>query len=303
VRVVPSEMYSELLSNLQADRQSVNQDVVEASSGKSVNNLSDNPLAAGQLVISNAQLADVDDFSYSVSTVQGSLNTADSALNSVVSSLTQAVSVGTEAAGGTLSTSELQALGQQVDQIQQQVIGLANTTYQGNYVFAGTAVNTQPYNSTGSPIGVYAGNSNTNSVEVGEGQTASMGLSGSAIFNSGAPSVPGQPDSTFQYLSQLSSDIKSNNQSGIATDITNVQSALNNVIAQRSSYGDTLQQLNSDSTNLSQEKLTLQQYQTTLIGADEAQVATNLSQSETTLQAAIAAAGQVSQESLINYLK
>jgi flagellar hook-associated protein 3 FlgL len=303
VRVVPSEMYSELLSNLQADRQSVNQDVVEASSGKSVNNLSDNPLAAGQLVISNAQLADVDEFSYSVSTVQGSLNTADSALNSVVSSLTQAVSVGTEAAGGTLSTSELQALGQQVDQIQQQVIGLANTTYQGNYVFAGTAVNTQPYNSTGSPIGVYAGNSNTNSVEVGEGQTASMGLSGSAIFNSGAPSVPGQPDSTFQYLSQLSSDIKSNNQSGIATDITNVQSALNNVIAQRSSYGDTLQQLNSDSTNLSQEKLTLQQYQTTLIGADEAQVATNLSQSETTLQAAIAAAGQVSQESLINYLK
>jgi len=297
VRVVPSEMYSELLSNLQIDRQSVNQDVEEASSGKSVNNLSDNPLAAGQLVISNAQIADVDQFSYSVSTVQGSLNTADSALNSVVSSLTQAVSVGTEAAGGTLSTSELQALGQQVDQIQQQVIGLANTTYQGNYVFAGTAVQNAAYSATG----VYAGNTSVNSVDVGEGQTASLGLPGSTIF--GAAPVAGQPDLTFQYLTQLSTDIKANNQGAIATDITNVQSALNNVIAQRSSYGDTLQQLNSDSTNLSQEKLTIQQYQTTLIGADEAQVATNLSQSETTLQAAIEAASQVSQESLINYLK
>jgi flagellar hook-associated protein 3 FlgL len=297
VRVVPSEMYSDLLANLQVDRQSVNQDVVEASSGKSVNNLSDNPLAAGQLVISNAQIADVDQFSYSISTVQGSLNTADSTLNSVVSSLTQAVSVGTEAAGGTLSTSELQALGQQVDQIQQQVIGLANTTYQGNYVFAGTAVNAQPYNANG----VYSGNTSVNSVEVGEGQTASLGLAGSTIF--GAPAAAGQPDLTFQYLSQLSSDIKSNNQSAIATDIANVQSSLNNVIAQRSSYGDTLQQLNSDSTNLSQEKLTLQQYQTTLVGADMAQVATDLSQSQTTLQAAIAAAGQVSQESLLNYLK
>lgn len=297
MRVVPSEMYSDLLSNLQADRQSVNQDVVEASSGKSVNNLSDNPLAAGQLVTSNAQIDDVDQFSYSISTVQGSLNTADSALNSVVSSLTQAVSVGTEAAGGTLSSSELQALGQQVDQIQQQVIGLANTTYQGNYVFAGTNVNQQPYDSSG----VYSGNSSVNSVEVGEGQTASLGLAGSTIF--GAPATAGQPDLTFQYLSQLSSDIKSNNQSAIATDITNVQSSLNNVIAQRTSYGDTLQQLNSDSTNLSQEKITIQQYQTTLVGADEAQVATNLSQSETALQAAIAAAGQISQESLINYLK
>jgi flagellar hook-associated protein 3 FlgL len=297
VRVVPSEMYTDLLANIQADQQSVNQDVVEASSGKSVNNLSDNPIAVGQLVISNAQIDDVDQFSYSVSTVQGSLNTADSALNSVVSSLTEAVSVGTEAAGGTLSTSELQALGDQVNQIQQQVIGLANTTYQGNYVFAGTAVNTQPYSSTG----VYSGNSEVNSVEVGEGQTASMGLAGSTIF--GAPATAGQPDLTFQALSQLSSDIQSNNQSAISTDIANVQSALNNVIAQRSSYGDTLQQLNTDSTNLSQEKLTLQQYQTTLVGANEAQVATDLSQSQTTLQAAIEAAGQISQDSLINYIK
>jgi flagellar hook-associated protein 3 FlgL len=297
VRVVPSEMYTDLLANIQADQQSVNQDVVEASSGKSVNNLSDNPIAVGQLVISNAQIDDVDQFSYSVSTVQGSLNTADSALNSVVSSLTEAVSVGTEAAGGTLSTSELQALGDQVNQIQQQVIGLANTTYQGNYVFAGTAVNTQPYSSTG----VYSGNSEVNSVDVGEGQTASMGLAGSTIF--GAPATAGQPDLTFQALSQLSSDIQSNNQSAISTDIANVQSALNNVIAQRSSYGDTLQQLNTDSTNLSQEKLTLQQYQTTLVGANEAQVATDLSQSQTTLQAAIEAAGQISQDSLINYIK
>ena len=297
MRVVPSEMYSDLLANLQADRQNVNQDVLEASSGKSVNNLSDNPLAAGQWVVSNAQIADVDQFSYSISTVQGSLNTADSALNSVVSSLTQAVSVGTEAAGGALSTSELQALGQQVDQIQQQVISLANTTYQGNYVFAGTAVKTQPYSATG----VYSGNTSVNNVQVGAGQTASLGLAGSTIF--GAPATAGQPDQTFQYLSQLSSDIKSNNQSAIETDIANVQSSLNNVIAQRSSYGETLQQLNSDSTNLSQQKLTLQQYQTTLVGADIAQVATDLSQSQTTLQAAIAAAGQVTQESLINYLK
>lgn len=102
---------------------------------------------------------------------------------------------------------------------------------------------------------------------------------------------------------RFSSDIKAGNYSAITTDISDIQSSLNNVIAQRSSYGDTLQQLNSDSTNLSQEKLTLQQYQTNLIGADEAQVATDLSQSQTTLEAAIAAASQVSQDSLINYLK
>ena len=297
MRVVPSELYTDLLANLQTDRQNINQAVLQASSGQSVNTLSDNPMAAGQLVLNRSQIADVDQFSYSISTVQGSLNTADSALNSVVNSLTQAVSVGTEAAGGTLSSSELQSLAEQISQISQQVVGLANTTYQGSYIFSGTAVTTQAYtldSSTGAVT--YNGNDNSNDVEVGEGQTVALNVPGSSVFNGAGADV-------FQSLSDLTTAIQSGDQNGMATAITSVQSALNNVIAQRSVYGVRLQQLTADSTNLSQEKLTLQQNQTSLIGVDEAQVATSLSQAQTTLQAAIAAASQVSQDSLLNYLK
>jgi flagellar hook-associated protein 3 FlgL len=290
-------LYTNLLADLQTDQQNVNQAVLQASSGQSVNTLSDNPMAAGQLVVNRAQIADVDQFSYSVSTVQGSLNTADSALNSVVNSLTQAVSVGTEAAGGTLSSTELQALTQQVDEIEQQVVGLANTTYQGNYIFSGSAVTTQAYaldNSTGAVT--YNGNGDSNNVEVGEGQTASLNVPGSSIFNAPGADV-------FQSLTSLGNAIQSGDPSGMGTAISSVQAALNNVIAQRSVYGVRLQQLDADGSNLSQEKLALQQDQTTLIGADEAQVATNLSQAQATLQTAIAAASQVSQDNLLSYLK
>jgi flagellar hook-associated protein 3 FlgL len=297
VRVVPSELYTSLLANLQTDQQNVNQAVLQASSGQSVNTLSDNPMAAGQLVLNRAQIADVDQFSYSVSTVQGSMNTADSALNSVVNSLTQAVSVGTEAAGGTLSSSELQALAEQASQIEQQVVGSANTTYQGNYVFSGSAVTTQPYtldSSTGAVT--YNGNEDSNDVEVGEGQTVALNLPGSTIFNDPGADV-------FQSLNDLTNAIQSGDQNAMSTAISSVQNALNNVIAQRSVYGVRLQQLDTDGTNLSQEKLTLQQNQTSLIGANEAQVATNLSQAQSTLQMAIEAASEVSQDSLLSFLK
>jgi len=297
VRVVPSELYTNLLAELQTDQQNENQAVLEASSGQSVNTLSDNPVAAGQLVLDRAQIDDVDQFSYSVSTVQGSMNAASSALNSVVSSLTQAVSVGTEAAGGTLSSSELQALGQQMSQIEQQVVGLANTTYQGSYLFSGTAVTTQAYTLNSSTGAVtYNGNDDSNQVQVGEDLTATLNLPGSSIFNASGADV-------FQSLANLTSAINSGNSTSIGTAVASVQTALNNVSCQQSVYDTWLQQLGTDSTNLSQEKVTLQQNQTSLIGADEAQVATNLSQAETTLQAAIAAAGQVSQDSLLNYLK
>lgn len=296
MRVVPSELYTNLLADLQTDRQNEHQAVLEASSGQSVNTLSDNPEAAGRLVLNRAQIADVDQFSYSVSSVQGSMNAADSALNSVVSSLTQALSVGSEAANGTLSSTELQALAQQMSQIEQQVVGLANTTYQGSYLFSGTAVTTQPYTlNTATGAVTYSGNDDSNQVQVGEGQTMALSLPGSTIFNGSGADV-------FQSLAGLTNAINSGDSTTIGTAISSVQAALNNVIAQRSIYGVRLQQLGTDSTDLGQEKVTLQQNQTGLIGADEAQVATNLSQAETTLQAAIAAASQVSQDSLLNYL-
>ncbi len=297
MRVVPSEMYTNLLAEMQTDQQNESQAVIEASSGQSVNTLSDNPVAAGQLVLNRAQIADVDQFSYSASTVQASMNTADSALNSVVSSLTQAISVGTEAAGGTLTSTQLQALSQQTSQIEQQVVALANTTYQGSYVFSGTAVTTQPYTLDASTGAVtYSGNDDSNEVQVGEGQTVTLNLPGSTIFDASGADV-------FQSLASLTSAINSGNSTSIATAITSVQTALNNVMAQRSIYGVQLQDLSSDTTNLSQEELTLKQNQTSLIGANEAQVATNLSQAETTLQAAVEAASQISQDSLLNYLK
>jgi flagellar hook-associated protein 3 FlgL len=296
VRVVPSEMYTSLLYNLQNDRQNVDQAVLQASTGQSVNSLSDNPIAAGQLVLNRAQIDSEDQFSYNVNTIQGSLNTAQTALNSVVNSLTQALSLGTEAAGGTLSSTELTGIAGQVDQIKQQIMGLANTTYQGNYIFAGTAVSTQPFQlNANSSSGVqYEGNTDVNNVEVGEGQSVGMNLPGSNIFNAAGSDV-------FQALTDLSNAITTPG-GNIAGAISEVQSSFNNVTSQRTFYGNTLQQLNSDSTNLSQENLTLQQFQTSLISADPAQAATDLSQAEATLQASLAAASQVSQESLLNYL-
>jgi flagellar hook-associated protein 3 FlgL len=301
LRIVPSELYTNLLYNLQTDRQNVDQAVLEASSGQSVNNLSDNPIAAGALVLNRAEISSEDQFSYSVGTIQGSLDTAQTALNSVVNSLTQAVSLGTEAAGGTLSSAELQAVAQQVSDIKQQVVGLANTTYQNNYVFAGTAAGTVPFVAdAANPSGInYVGNEDQNKVDVGEGQTVTMNLPGANIFGNGTGT---DTNDVFQDLTNLATDIQNNNQSAIATDIASVQSDFNNVVAQRTFYGNTLQQLNSDSTNLSQENVTLQQFQSSLISADPAQAATELSQAQATLQASIQAAAEVSQESLLNYL-
>jgi len=134
--------------------------------------------------------------------VQGLLQTGDSALGSVVTSLTQAINLGVQAGNGTLSASDRANVAAQIQNVSAQVLALANSTYQGTYVFAGTNSGTPAYVANVlSPTGVtYQGNASTNQVEITPGQTATVNVPGSQIF----PVAPltcsraNQPDAAAQ---------------------------------------------------------------------------------------------------------
>jgi flagellar hook-associated protein 3 FlgL len=289
-------LFSTFVDALDKDREQVNTDLEQITTGQSVNSLSDNPIAAAALVQNLSEASSVDQFTRSISSIQGSLQTADSALNSVVTSLNQAISLGTEGANGTVTPGERQTLAAQVNDLQQEILGLANTTYQGDYVFAGTAVNVQPYvaDST-SPSGVsYQGNSSANNIQVGEAQFVPANLPGSTIFNGTGADV-------FQALHDLASALETSGDVAGAT--TEVENALNNVDLQRTFYGATVDRLNNASYTLSQEQTNLSQQQNNLVGADLPTSASDLAQAETTLNAALAAFGQISQNNLLDYLK
>ena len=144
MRVNP-DMYSVILNGLQTNSQQENQALQQVASGQKLNSLSDDPAGCASLVTLRMQSSSNTQYLQNISTLTGSLNVADSALSSVVEALTTAQSVGVEGADSTLNASNRQALAQQVQGIQQEVLGLANTTYNGQYLFSGTATTTQPY--------------------------------------------------------------------------------------------------------------------------------------------------------------
>jgi flagellar hook-associated protein 3 FlgL len=225
------------------------------------------------------------------------VQTADSALSSVVSSLTQAVSLGTEGANGTSSTSNQQAIAVQVQGILSSVLSQANMSYQGAYLFGGTASTAAPYTvNSASPSGyTYNGNNDVNSVQVGDQMSVQVNLPGSQIFSNANANVLGS-------LSSLVSALQSGTTSAISTATNAVSTALNYVSQQRVFYGNAESQLNSQETYLQQETVSLASQQNSLVGVDEAAAATNLNQAETDNSAALAAAAKVLPDTLLNYL-
>ncbi len=294
IRVNP-DMYSVILNGLQTNAQQEDQALTEVSSGQKLNSLSDDPAAAATLVTLRMQSSADTQYLQNVSTLTGSLNVADSALSSVVEALTTAQTLGVEGASGTVNTQNQQALAQQVQGIQQEILGLANTTYNGEYLFSGTATTTQPYVADSSAAsGVdYKGNDDSNSVEISQGQAMPTSLPGSQLFSNATTSV-------FQSLQDLYTALNTNG--NITGAVTEVQNALNYVSTQQTFYGNAVDRLNNAQTFLTQEQTQLTTTEGTTLDANMATAVTNLTQAETTQQALVQAGAQISQLNLFDYL-
>ncbi|MGA2983853.1 MAG: flagellar hook-associated protein FlgL [Terriglobia bacterium] len=294
IRVNP-DMYSVILNGLQTNAQQEDQALQQVASGQKLNSLSDNPAAVASLVNLRMQSSSDTQYLQNVSTLTGSLNVADSALSSVVEALTTAQSVGVEGASGTVNTQNQQALAQQIQGIQQEILGLANTSYNGDYLFSGTATTTQPYVADSSSVSsvTYNGNDNANSVEISEGQAMPTSLPGSQLFSNATTNV-------FQSLQDLYTALNTN--TNISGAVTGVQDALNYVSTQQTFYGNSVDRLNNAQTFLTQEQTQLTEAQSNTLDANMATAVTDLTQTETAQQALVQAGAQISQLNLFNYL-
>lgn len=270
----------------------------EVSTGRRVNLPSDDPAAAAANVQNQAAQDRVDQYLQSTNRLQGELQTADSALGSAVSSLTQAISLGIEGANSNLPAADQQAIAQAVEGIRDNLIQLANASYQGTYIFGGTANGSAPYRvDPTQPSGVlYQGNSGVNAVQVADGRSVQVNIPGDQLFQ-------GTGSDVFASLQQLITALQSGNTANIGTATSQIRTALDHLSAQRVFYGNTINQLTSNQTFLQQEKVSLQSEQNNLVGIDLAKAATDLAQAQTANSATLAAFARVIPQSLLDFLK
>jgi flagellar hook-associated protein 3 FlgL len=205
VRFNPN-LYDNILSGLNVNNRDTSIAQQELSTGRRVNAPSDDPSATAAAIGIHGQSTQVDQFTQNISSVSGLLQTADSTMSSAVTVLNQAITLGVQAGDATLSTSDRAALSSQIQSVSTQMLQLANTSYQGSYIFAGNnsgqaAYVADPTSSTGV---TYQGNSGVNKVEITQGQSVAVNVPGSQIFSSSTADV-------FAALSNLSQAALSGN--------------------------------------------------------------------------------------------
>jgi flagellar hook-associated protein 3 FlgL len=167
---------NQLESNLSATQNQI-------SSGQSFTTASQNPVAAGLVTGYNQALAQSQQYDTNSNSAQGSLNTEDSALTQVQSALQSLRDLALEANSGTESSQGLSAIATQAAQIQNSLLGLANTQDgSGNYIFGGYSTQTQPFTLTATGAN-YNGDQGQRQVQIAAGQSVVIGDNGDLVFN------------------------------------------------------------------------------------------------------------------------
>jgi flagellin-like hook-associated protein FlgL len=178
-----------MVSDLESSLQNLTALQQETASGKSLNQPSDNPSGTGEVLTLNAQLGRYQQYSSNISDGQSWLNTADSTLGSVVTALDKAqTDVLNGANASAVGATSDEALSQEVLSIKQEILGLADTTYNNRPIFSGT-YGTSPYPlaAAGASLTTAGALAGSTTITTGTNDTLTYDLGGSAESLTVAP--------------------------------------------------------------------------------------------------------------------
>jgi flagellar hook-associated protein 3 FlgL len=262
----------------------------QASSGKKLTKPSDSPVDIGQSLELRASLSRNTQISTNISDAESWLGTTDTTLGQVVAQLQHVNGLVLQAANASNDQTARDAIANQIDQIRQSLLGLANTQYGGRPLFGGTAAGGSAYDSSGDYVGTSAVVERT----IAPGVRVQVNVNGDSVFG-----TPG--NDLFTTLTQISTTIHAGQpldalSAQLKTQTQQVQSAQATVGA---TYARVETTKNQNTTNAT----TMQQNLSNVEDADMAQVLMNLQAQETTYQAALAAAAKAIQPSLAAFLQ
>ena len=297
MRISPNSTNEMLLALAQASERE--QGAIERlASGRRVNSPSDDPASMALAIENQARATQTDEFLFSVQSLRALLSTADSTINSVVINLERAVALGVQGANGTQAQSQRDAIAQEVRGIRDRVLSLANVSFRGSYVFAGTASSAPPFVAADQDqAGVhYAGNSGVNRIAIGEGgMSIATNMPGDQLF-----SAPGSD--VFAALDELVNALENGTNSEVSDAASHARKALDHVSAKRVFFGNALKQRENDEFTLKRSQLDIASEMKTLIAADPAQTISELVDARTARETLLTAMGKAGKNSLLDYL-
>lgn len=323
-RITSAMVGNTTIANIESDLTQLSNTQEQLSTGFQINQPSDNPFGAALAISLNSQVGAYGAYQSNVTQGTAWVESASSSLESIQQTTQTIRSLVVEGANGTMSSTDLGDMAQEVLQYMAQIKQSANVQYDGSYIFAGDNVTTEPWNpaaTAADPPGQDTFNGNQNSINysigpstqtqvnfnlysvLGNGNTG--GTAGTSSSGGGAVNADGS-GGLLATLRQIYNDMTGTGggtQNDLQNQLKNLDTNISALEGVQSSVGATQDSLQMASTRLTALSTSAQTDAGNVQDTDMAKATVTFSTEQAGYQAALQSAADIIQTSLLNFLQ
>jgi len=296
IRITNNMLVNDLKRNLNNNMINFDKYQRQLATGRKINLPSDNPAGLVKSLRLRTNLVEGEQYLANINEGINFMETTDAALNNLNSILQRVRELAVNAANGTNDDSARRAIADEIRQLTEQIVLVANTTYGTKHIFAGSNVTQPPYQGE-----LWTGNNEALELEIGVGVKLTINLTDDAMKNffTGDGTVPG----IIQFCNDLADNIEKGVLDQVDAALTTADKLIDNLLAARSTIGAKINRLELQRSRLESTQVSYTSLLAQNEDADIAEVIMNLKMQESVYQASLAAGARIIQPSLVDFLK
>lgn len=287
MRISTQQMQRNLTSGLRGRMAAIARAAAEASTGRRVRTLSDDPVDAAQIMRMESQVRDIDQFRRNGTFATTKLATEDIALTTVRDVLQRAKTLAMSTTSSNPGDPGRLAALASVRQLKEEVIALGNTRVGNEYIFGGDRSTAPPFQADGT----FVGDGNTRQLAINDGVNVSLTHSGQPLFTD-----------AIAGLEDLIQQLQSGTPAQVSAAIGDLEDATQQVMQLQSETGARLKDIQDTSAALARQSAALLDRRDSLRDVDPAEAIIKAQTEQAALERAYAVVSRVLQATLTNYL-
>lgn len=288
MRISNQMLLRNLSSGLRGRMTAIAKASAEASTGRRVRTVSDDPVDAAQIMRMESQVRDIEQFRRNGTFATTKLSTEDIVMTTAREVLQRAKQLAMTTTSADLTDAGRLASLASARQLKEQMVALGNTRVGIEYIFAGDRSTAPPFQADGT----YVGDNNQRQVAINDGVNVTLTHSGQPTFTDALSAI----DDLIQQLQTGTPD-------QVTGTIANLESATQRVLQVQAEVGARLREITDTISGLAQQTAALLDHRDALRDVDPAESILKAQAEQTALERAYSVVGRVMSVSLTDYLR
>jgi flagellar hook-associated protein 3 FlgL len=288
------------LADLTANLENMRKVQEQLSSGKEIRRPSDDPFRVARAMELHTSIVANERYQKNIDEALSWVNTTDTALGQFNDVLQRIRELTVSAGNGAYSQSERNAISQEIKQLKESLTEIANSTYDGRFIFGGDQTTVKPFEINGTNVNYKWASGDRGLVkEFAPSIKIDISITGSRLINQSSPPPSGDVFSTVQEIIN-----RLDQGNGTPTDLLDdLDKHIDNVLNLRGEIGAKTNRLEAMSKKNQEENYNITELLAKTEDIDIAEKVMEYKVMETVYTAALQTGAKILQPSLVDFLR